>query len=262
MTPAGQSEPKVTSQPAAKKIEAVIYLSSNRPLHLPDFFSEFQKDWPLLLLEKTGKEPHRAFFRAGRSEFALELHHTPVPHTITDPVANSTLHWPAAQSALARHVAYIALSGSARLDSIPSMACDLTRAVASLLPITDSLAVCWLNGPALNQAKTFLSTAHEMLATGLYPLTLWVAARWDSDSRALFTRGMGQFNAPEIVLAQQPDPAPLMVDYLFQLALSLVTSHHPIAEGETVDGPHGPLRISKGQSVQWGNNLLVLDPAR
>lgn len=126
------------------------------------------------------------------------------------------------------------------------MASDLTCAIASLLPVTDSLAVCWLNGPALNRAQTFISTAHEMFATRLYPLTLWVAARWDSNSRALFTQGMAQFNAPELLLAQQPDPAPLMVDYLSQLALSLLTSPHPIAAGGIVDGPHGCLRVRSG----------------
>src|ERR1039458_3028864 len=102
MTTAGQPEPHSRSK--QKKVEAVIYRASNRPLHLPDFFAEFQNNWPLFLLEKTGQEPHRAFFRAGHSEFALELHHVPVPHAITDPVANSTLHWPA--DALARQVAY------------------------------------------------------------------------------------------------------------------------------------------------------------
>ena len=52
------------AQPEPQKIGAVVYLSSNRPLHLPNFFAEFHKNWPLGLLEKTGKELHRAFFRA------------------------------------------------------------------------------------------------------------------------------------------------------------------------------------------------------
>lgn len=260
MTAPGQPESRPQSEP--KKLEAIVYLSSNRPLHLPDFLAEFQNSWPLHMLEKTGTEPHRAFFRAGRSDFALELHHTPVPHAITDPVADSTLNWPAAAAALARHVAYIELIGSAPVQGVLSLACDLTRAVASLLPVTDSLAVCWLNGPALNRAKTFISTAHEVFSTGLYPLTLWVAVRWDADSHSLSTHGMGQFNAPDLLLAQQPDPAPLMADYLFQLALSLITSRHPIAVGGTVDGPHGPLKITQGKPGQAGHNALILQPTR
>lgn len=69
-------------------------------------------------------------------------------------------------------------------------------------------------------------------------------------------------DAPEILLAQQPDSAPLMVDYLFQLALSLLSSQHPIADGDTVDGPHGRLKISKGKLVQMGRHVLILDPTR
>ena len=262
MTAAGQSGGQPQSQAAPKKLEAVIYLSSDRPLHLPDFFAEFHRNWPQVSLEKTGKELHRAFFRTGRSEFALELHHAQVPHGITDAVAESTLHWPGAAAALSRHVAYIEVSGTATGKAVLTLGCDLTRAIASLLPVTDSLAVCWLRGPALNRAKTFVSTANERLSTGLYPLTLWVAARWDADAHTLSTHGMGQFDAPEILLAQQPDSAPLMVDYLFQLALSLLSSQHPIAEGDTVNGPHGRLKISRGQSVQMGRNVLILDPTR
>jgi DNA-binding transcriptional LysR family regulator len=84
------------SRHEAKKVEAVIYLSTNRPLHLPDFLAEFHQSWPHLSLQKAGKEPHRALFRVGKSDFALELHHTPVPQEVTGPVVHSTLHWPMA----------------------------------------------------------------------------------------------------------------------------------------------------------------------
>src|SRR5271169_4185301 len=97
------------SQHEAKKVGAVIYLSSNRPLHLPEFFAEFHQSWPNLSLEKTGKEPHRALFRVGKSDFALELHHTPVPQSVTEPVADSTLHWPMAGAALAHHRAHLSV---------------------------------------------------------------------------------------------------------------------------------------------------------
>src|SRR5882762_3975059 len=86
------------SQKGATKVGAVIYLSTNRPLHLPDFLAEFHQSWPHLLLQKTGREPHRALFRVGKSDFALELHHTPVPQEVTGPVVHSTLHWPTASA--------------------------------------------------------------------------------------------------------------------------------------------------------------------
>jgi hypothetical protein len=250
----------VRAQVDAKKVTAVIYLASNRPLRVLDFLDEFHRNWPSQTLEKTGREPHRALFRIGRSEFTLELHHSPVPQAITEPVANSTLHWPIAGAALARNVAYIELSTPTGSQSVLSLSCSLTRATASLLPVTDSLAVCWLNGPALNPSRTFIANAREMFATGLVPLTLWTAVRWDPQSRFLFTHGMNQFDAPEIVLSHQPDAAPLMVDYLFQLALSLVNSRHPVSQEETVESPHGRLKVKPGRSTQTGRTILILEP--
>ncbi|MGA2001870.1 MAG: hypothetical protein ABSG70_00730 [Terriglobales bacterium] len=260
MNVAGQveTESKSTLQSKGKKLRAVIYLASNRPLHLPDFLAEFRSSWPHHKLEKTGQEPHKAFFRAGHSDFSIELHHTPVPRGITEPVEKSTLHWPAA--ALSSHTAHIEVAGSAPGHGVLTLACDLTRAIASLLPVTDSLAVCWLSGPALNRAKTFTATAREMFSAGLCPVALWVAAHWDARSHALFTHGMEQFNAPEVLLTRQPDAAPLMVDYLFQFALWLLTSQRVIAEGAMVSGPHGLLRIGKGKPDETGSESLVLEP--
>ncbi|MBZ5614745.1 MAG: hypothetical protein LAO23_12115 [Acidobacteriia bacterium] len=247
-------------QHEAKKVGAVIYLSSNRPLHLPEFFAEFHRSWPNLLLEKAGKEPHRALFRVGKSNFALELHHTPVPQDVSDPVVNSTLHWPVAGDALAHHQAYLSVVESGENSGVLNLACDLTKAIAALLPVTDSLAVCWLNGPALNASKSFVATAREMFGTGLYPLALWVGVRWDAQAGTLYTSGMAQFDAPEISLAQQSEPSPRMVDYLFHVGQSLLTSHHSIADGETADSPHGKLKIEKSGAA--GKRILILKPAR
>jgi len=246
------------SQLEAKKVGAVIYLATNRPLHLPDFLAEFHRSWPHLLLQKMGKEPHRALFRVGKSDFALELHHTPVPQEVTEPVVHTALHWPMASAALAHHKAHLSVVESAENRDVLTLACDLTKAIASLLPVTDSLAVCWLNGPALNSSESFVSTAREMFGTGLYPLKLWVAVGWDAQAGALQTNGMAQFAAPEICLAQQPDAAPLMVNYLFQVAQSALTSHHQIAHGETMDSPHGELKIKK--SSVHGKSVLILEP--
>jgi hypothetical protein len=246
------------SQHEAKKVGAVVYLSTNRPLHLPDFLAEFHRSWPHLLLQKTGKEPHRALFRVGKSDFALELHHMPVPQGVTELVVDTTLHWPMAGAALAHHQAHMSVAESAQNRDVLTLACDLTKAIAALLPVTDSLAVCWLNGPALNSSESFVETAREKFGTGLYPLALWVAVGWDAQAGALQTRGMAQFDAPEICLAQQPDAAPLMVDYLVKVAQSVLTSHRQIADGETMDGPHGELKIKK--SSAQGKRILILEP--
>src|SRR5882762_8321482 len=107
----------------AKKVGAVIYLSTNRPLRLPDFLAEFHQSWPHLSLQKTGKEPHRALFRVGKSDFALELHHTPVLQEVTGPVVDSTLHWPTAGKALAGHQAHLVVAESAENSAMLSLAC-------------------------------------------------------------------------------------------------------------------------------------------
>lgn len=247
-------------QHEARKIGAVIYLSSNRPLHLPELFAEFHRAWPSLSLEKTGKEQHRVLFRAGKSNFALELHHTPVPGDVSEPVVHSTLHWPMAEDALAHHQAHLSVTGSADGHGVLGLACDLTKAIAALLPVTDSLAVCWLNGPALNASKSFVSTAHEMFATGLYPLALWISVRWDAQTGALQTNGMAQFDAPEICLAQQAEPSPRMVDYLLLVGQSFLTPHHSIPDGKTIDSPHGKLTVENSSAA--GKRILTLKPAR
>jgi hypothetical protein len=151
------------AQTETPRIGAVLYLASNRPLYLPDFLAEFHKNRPLGLLEKTGKELHRAFFRAGKSNFALELHHTPVPQAISDSVVHSTLHWPTAGAALALHPAYLSAAGAVEDRGFLTLASDLTKAIAALVSVTDALAVCWLNGPALTPAKKFAATAAECL---------------------------------------------------------------------------------------------------
>ncbi len=245
-------------QHETKKVGAVIYLSSNRPLHLPDFFAEFRRSWPHLSLEKTGKEPHRALFRVGHSDFALELHHTLVPQQVTELVVNSTPHWPMASAALAHHQAHLSVVETAENRDVLTLACDLTKAIAALLPVTDSLAVCWLNGPALNSSETFVQGARESFATGLYPIALWVGFQWDAQAGAIQTRGMAQFGAPEICLSQQKEAAPLMLRYVFHVAQSVLASHHQIAGGDVIDSPHGRLGVK--QIGVPGKMVLILRP--
>jgi hypothetical protein len=181
-----------------------------------------------------------------------------VPDAISEPVAETTLHWPGAAASIAHHVAHVELSGSPD-GGVLTFSSDLTRAVASLLPVMDSIAVCWLNGPALNSAKEFVMTAQETFATGVYPLRLWVAVRFEAAPRTLATHGMEQFDAPEIVLTDQTDAAPLMVDYLFQAALSLLSSRHPITSQEAADSPHGQLHVKTGKSAT-GRKIVILQP--
>ena len=99
-----------------------------------------------------------------------------------------------------------------------------------------------------------------MCGTGLYPLALWVAVRWDAEAGALHTKGMAQFGAPEIYLSRQPNADALMVNYLFHVAQSVLTLHHSIPDGKTMDSPQGKLKIEKSGAP--GRRILILAPAR
>jgi hypothetical protein len=125
----------VASHNEAKKVGAVIYLSTNRPLHLPDFLAEFHQSWPHLLLQKTGKEPHRALFRVGKSDFALELITRPSRKRLLGPSVHATRHWPEADAVLAGHQAHRSVAESAENRGVLSLAWDRTKAIAALLPV-------------------------------------------------------------------------------------------------------------------------------
>jgi hypothetical protein len=129
-----KSEPSSISRPTGRSI--CLTLSPNS-----------SKAGRILLLEKTGKEPHRALFRVGKSDFALELHHT---------------------------------------------------------------------------------------------------------------KGMAQFGAPEICLSKQPNADPLMVDYRFHVAQSVLTLHHSIPDSRTYGQPQGKLKME--QSGVPGGELRSLNP--
>ncbi len=236
-----------------------IYLSTHRPLHVPDFFAEFHKSWPLGLLEKVGKELHCAFFRCGKSDLSIEMRHEPVPQSISDRVMRSTLHWPLAQQALGGHAAHLLVTSPSPNGNELTRACDLTRAVTALVSATGSLAVCWLAGPALNPTTTFVSTAQEMFGTKLYPLPLWTGACFDPAAATLFTQGMTQFLAPDIYLANQSSPTPLMIDYLFQVAQYVLTAHPHIKDGEKMDSPYGVMKMKIERGPRPGTKKLILE---
>lgn len=100
-----------------------------------------------------------------------------------------------------------------------------------------------------------------MLNSGIYPVNLWVAVQFNAETSTLCTLGMTQFDAPEIQLAQQTDAAPLMIDYLYQVVLYVLTSYHRIKSGEKIDSPHGPKTIRIQPGRDRGGIVLVLEPA-
>src|SRR5260370_2407178 len=159
------------SHNGAKKVGAVIYLSTNRPLHLPDFLAEFHQSWPHLLPQKTGKAPPAPCSVSASPTSHSNFITRPSRKRLLGPSVHATLHWPEADAVLAGHQAHLLVAESAENRGVLSLACDLTKAIAALLSVTDSLAACWLNGPALNSSKSFVETAREMFGPGLYSLS-------------------------------------------------------------------------------------------
>ena len=83
---------------------------------------------------------------------------------------------------------------------------------------------------------------------------------WDDQAGARYAQGMAQFGAPEICLSKPPNADPLMVDSLFHVAPSVLTSHHSIPDGKTMDSRQGRLKID--ESGVRGRRTLILEPAR
>jgi hypothetical protein len=231
---------------------------------LADFISDFRKRWPNETLLDEGQQKNLAYFSVGDSSFAIELRYRPVPQGVTDEALPSAIrHWRSAKKDLASNLAHLAIATSLVDGKGLDSACALTRVVVALLSVTDSIGACWLNGPVLHTAESFVGIATQMFAAGVPPLILWIGVYWAEEEGTLHTKGMRQFEAPEIVIAQQAQPSPELVAYLFNVAHYVLISERPILDGETMDGPKGVCRI---ETIRGGNypdrRALLLIPVR
>lgn len=241
-----------------KKLGAVIYLRRSNPFELRPFLSNFQKRWPGISILDEGREGNRTYFAIGECHFAVELHREPVPKNVTAAAFRVTTRRDL-EKKLAPHQAYLAVSASADDGDTLNLACEFTKVLAALATVSDSIGVCWLKGPVLCTTKEFVGIASEMLGLGTPPLMLWVAARWEPEGQLIHTKGMSQFAAPELFLAQQPEASLEMVEYLFQLVHYVLTPGKELLEGETIDGPQGVFRItSLGGNVPREKGIMLV----
>jgi len=201
-------------------------------------------------------------FGVWQSHIAIEVRRRCVPDSVTNSVLDNTLHWPTAKQDISTHEAHIAVAGSIECDDTVLLASDLTKTVVSLLAVTDSLCVCWLNGPVLSLRDDFMEIATELLKLGQPPFMLWVGAQWRPEGGLVHTKGMPQFGAPEIFLAQQPRFSEENVTYLHSLIKHVLTSGNTFVEGETLDGPNCVYKIERLQGSDSEKTGLFLVPAR
>ncbi len=255
----------MSNEAPSSKLGAAIYLRNGGPLHLAAFVSDFEKRWPEESLIREGEDRNCAYFAVGDAQLAIELRYERIPQDVTAAVLPGSMrHWPTAETELAPHLAHLKIATTARRGRELSAASALTKTVVALLSITDSIGVCWLNGPALHSAREFIAIASEMFGAGVPPLMLWVGVHWKPQERLIHTKGMAQFDAPEIFINLQSEPSPEWVEYILEVAYYSMSSGKEILDGETMDGPKGVLKISK---IRGGDNHpertgLILVPVR
>jgi hypothetical protein len=244
-----------------RKLGAAIYLKSYMPLAGANFISDFRNRWPETKCENEGQGADCSRLGIGQSQIAIEVRGRRLPDSVTNAVMDNTLHWPTAKQDISTHEAHIAVAGSIDGGDTFLLASDLTKTVVSLLAVTNSLCVCWLNGPVLSLRDDFMEIATELLEIGQPPFTLWVGSQWEPKGGLVHTKGMAQFGAPEIFLAQQSRLSEENVAYLHHL-IKYVLSGNTLAEGETVDGPNCIYTIKCLQGRDSEKTGLFLVPGR
>lgn len=246
-----------------RKLGVAIYLKSFAPVRIEKFVSDFRKNWPETPCKVEGEEPNVARLKIGRSHVAIELRHKCVPDSLTDSVLATTLHWPTAKQDISTHTAHLAVAASINDGESVVLASNLTKAVATLLPITDSLCVCWLNGPVLTLRDDFVSIAKELLRMDQPPFLLWVGVNWKPDGCLIHTKGMAQFGAPELFIGKQSTITEEMISYLHQLVRDFLTVENKLVAGQTIEGPECVFRVEilgGGGSNKTGLLLLPVRP--
>lgn len=232
-------------------------------MQIAGFVAEFERRWPKESLIAEGQQRDCAYVTLGGSRFAIELRDIPVPEGVTGAVlAEAIRYWPTAGQELASHSAHLAVATTVQRGKPLVSASALTKIIVALLSVTDSIGICWLNGPVLHSAQTFISLATSVLPAGLLPVMLWVAVHWKPEEHMIHTKGMLQFEAPEIFVAQQADAFPELVEYMLDIAHYVLASGKEILDGETVDGPKGTLLVTSIDGSDPNKKGLILVPVR
>lgn len=246
-----------------RKLGAVLYLKSFAPIPIERFVSCFRREGPGTPYEVEGEEPTVTRLKIGLSHIAIDLRRTLVPDSLTKSVLETTLYWPTAKHDTSTHLAHVAVAASMDDGQTFILASDLTKAVAALLAITDSLCVCWLNGPVLALRHDFLRIASELLRLDQPPFLLWVGMNGKPDGGLVYTRGMAQFAAPELFIGKQSTVSKEVISYLHYLVRDVLSARNKLAAGQTTEGPNCIFRVELqggGTSDKMGLLLMPIGP--
>ena len=246
-----------------RKLGAVIYLDQGvLPLSVDDFLSDFHRRWPQTRCEKVEEADGCTYFTIGTCDVVVQLRSVSVPDSVTNSVLDATLHWPRAKEDLSRHKAHVAVAASTETGDTVLLASVLTRTAVSLLTVTSSRYICWLDGPVLSLKDDFVDIASELLELGQLPFLLWVGIGWKPKGGLVYTKGMAQFGVHEIFLAKQARLSDEIVTYLYGLIREVLASERTLAVGETIEGPNCFYKIEKLQGRDSKKTALFLVPAQ
>lgn len=252
----------VSGKSGVRKLGAAVYLESLASLPVEKFVSDFRRRWPDTLFEPNGEEATVTRFKIGLSHIAIEAGRTCVPDSVTNSILEATLQWPTAKQDISTHKDHFAVAATTDDGDTVFLASDLTRAITTLLEITNSLCVCWLNGPVLTSRKDFVWIASKLLRVGQPPFLLWVGVNWRPDGCLVHTKGMAQFGAPDIFLGQQSKLSEEAVSYLHQLVRHVLTPGNTLIEGQTIDGPNCIFRVKSLEGRANNKTGLLLWPVQ
>jgi hypothetical protein len=252
-----------TTKTGLRKLGAVVYLDQGvLPLSVEDFLSDFHRRWPQTRCEKVDEADGCTYFKIETCDIAVQLRSVSVPDSVTNSVLDATQHWPGAKEDLSGHKAHVAVAASIETGDTVLLASVLTRTLVSLLTVTSSLCICWLNGPVLSLKDDFVDIASELLELGQPPFPLWVGIGWKPEGGLVYTKGMAQFGVHEIFLAKQARLSEEIVTYLHHLIREVLASERTLAVGETIEGPNCFYKVEKLQATDGNRTALFLAPTQ
>ena len=249
-----------TEKSGLRNLGVAIYLQTPVSLSTETFVSEFRARWERTACEPKGETETCSRFKVGRSHVAIECRRIRVPDSVSNSVLQTGLHWPAAEEDIIAHKAHIAVAASSDDGDTLRLAADLTKTVVTLLSRSHSLCVCWLNGPALSRQDDFQGIATNLLGSGQPPLMLWVGLHWKNEGGLLYTKGMTQFGAPEIFLAQRSSVSEQEVRFLYDMVWRVLTQGYEPVDGAKINGPRGVFRVDYLQPNDSDKRAFYLVP--
>src|SRR5437588_1332229 len=141
--------PGINVRPSSK-LGGIIYLRAPSPPSAEIIREQISGLWNVSSSVKQLQSPDLLEVSFDERSFVIEFTRQQVPASLTQHVASGSSHWPEAGSALLRHKAYLSIATALGRHVGLDLAVDFTRLLIGCARVTDSVGVCWLNGPVLH----------------------------------------------------------------------------------------------------------------